>query len=80
MSVLLDVALEVRCEGTYVPSRPSVFCREFGNWLPGECAHIENFKVFLGSVEITNQLSPRDLRELETDFLIQAEEGQDEIA
>lgn len=73
------IALDVQCSGDYVSSRPSRFCKEFGNWLPGEPAHIENFKVFLGDVEITNQLTKKQLSELETDFLIY-HEGSEESA
>ena len=71
--------LELKCDGQYIVSRPSRFCNEFGNWLPGECAHIENFKVFVGKIEITNELTKRQLSELETDYLIY-HEGSEESA
>lgn len=63
-STTFPIALDVKCVGQYVPARPS------RNETPGEPEHVENFKVFLGDVEITHLLSARDLSELETDFLI----------
>jgi len=73
-----DIALEVRCEGNYVRSTPSRYYPGHGNYLPGECAHIENFKVFLGEKEITKELTKKQLQELETDYLIAIE--SDEVA
>ncbi len=73
------IALDVRCEGTYVPARPSKYSSEFGNYLPGEPAHIEDFRVFLGNLEITNELTKAQLSELETDYLIY-HEGYEEGA
>lgn len=71
-----DIHLEVRCEGKYVAARPSRFCKELGNWIPGECSHMENFKVFLNDLEITKQLTKKQLSELETDYLICIESGE----
>lgn len=67
------ISIDVSCQGDYVPAVPSRFNSSHGNWLPGECAHIENFKVFLGELEITNQLTQKQLNELETDYLIHIE-------
>lgn len=73
------IALDVRLEGDYVPAVSSRYCAELGNYLPGECAHIENFKVFLGDLEITKQLTEKQLSELESDYLIYLE-GSEESA
>lgn len=73
------LALDVRCEGTYVPAVPSKFCPEMGCCLPGEPAHIEDFRVFLGNLEITNEITKAQLSELETDYLIY-HEGYEEGA
>ena len=71
--MLGDYALTLRLGGDYVPATFSRFCPELGNYLPGECAHIENFKVFLGDLEITKQLTDKELSELESDYLIYLE-------
>lgn len=63
-STNFPLTLDVKCEGQYVPARPS------RSEAPGEPEHIDNFKVFLGDKEITHLLSHRDLSELETDFMI----------
>lgn len=67
------ISLDVQCSGDYVASRPSRYDASFGNYLPGECAHIENFKVFLNDLDITNQLTQKQLSELESDYLIHIE-------
>lgn len=72
-----DINLEVICTGAYIASRPSRFCKELGNWIPGECSHIDNFKVYLNDLEITNQLTKKQLSELESDYLICIESGEE---
>jgi hypothetical protein len=72
-----DIHLAVICAGAYIASRPSRFCKELGNWLPGEPAHIENFKVYLNDLEITKQLTEKQLSELESDYLISIESGEE---
>jgi hypothetical protein len=63
-STILPLSMYVRCTGQYVAARPS------RNETPGEPEHIKDFKVFLGEIDITEQLPVRDLSELETDFMI----------
>jgi hypothetical protein len=70
------ISLDVTCSGDYVAARPSHYSASLGNWEPGECAHIENFKVFLGELEITNQLTKKQLSELESDYLIFLESSE----
>lgn len=75
------ISIDVSCSGDYVPAVPSRYNAAHGNWLPGECAHIENFKVFIvkddQKIEITNHLTKKQLNELETDYLIHIESGED---
>lgn len=71
------ISLDVSCSGDYVAARSSRYCNELGNYLPGECAHIENFKVFLGDLEITKQLTKKQLSELESDYLIYLEGSEE---
>jgi hypothetical protein len=71
-----DFTLEITCTGKYVPARQSKFNSMLDLIEIGHCAHIENFKVFLGELEITKQLSAKQLSELETDYLITIEDSE----
>jgi hypothetical protein len=70
------LTLNLRCEGSIVSGQPSRIDRFHGNWTPGEPPHVENFKVFLGELEITNQLSKKELSELESDYMIYHSEDE----
>jgi hypothetical protein len=69
----IESELIVNVEGDYTPKTKSYFDHNLGNWLPGESAGIENFKVFIVNtnkkVEITDVISEKELDKLKNEFL-----------
>lgn len=68
-----NIRLDVECEGVIIPAIKDQFNLCFGNWLPGDPADVENFKVFLTSksrrIDITSFLDEKEIENLKTEFL-----------
>ena len=69
-----ELELGVMLQGDYTPKTKSYFDNNLGNWLPGESAGVDNFKVFIDSgnnrIEITNFISEKELEKLKEAFVI----------
>lgn len=66
--------LTIWVEGDYVKGGRGFLDIPSGQYHSGSNAEVARMKVFIGDIEITSQLSPKQLKKIESMFLDECEE------
>lgn len=69
--------VKFECEGDYVAGTPDKWNGFIGTWEPGASRELENFKIYLGGIDVTAGLPKKQYQELYDAYLCECQENEE---